>query len=223
MSKRTPGAIRCVLTDERGLSTTLGYSLTLTITAILITGLLIAGGTLIDDQRERIAEEELSVTVEQLASGFSDADRLASTSTDGELRVTVWLPDRIAGGQYIITTENHSTAAGQPASATIVAEAQAVDVTTELSLRTNVPVANRTVDGGPLVIGHRDGDGDGDRELVINESRNVDPEVPELAVVALDEVPVERAAAALSSVGPDATVTNSDGAAIAVDTRAGTA
>lgn len=223
MSRSNPRSGRRLLPDERGLSTTLGYSLTLAMTAILITGLLIAGGALIEDQRERIAEEELSVTAEQLASGFGDADRLASTSTDGELRVTVWLPDRIAGGQYTITTENHSTADDQPARATIVADAQAVDVTTELSLRTSVPVANRTVVGGPLVISHLDTDSDGDRELVINESRNVAPEVPELAVVALEKINVGSDFGELSSVAPAVTVINSDGNTITVDTRTGPA
>lgn len=208
MSKRTRGPRDSIRVDERGVSTTLGYSLTLAITAILITGLLMAGGALVEDQRERIADEELSVSAEQLASGLGDADRLSGTSTDGVLRVTVWLPDRIAGGQYTMTLENHPTAADQPARATIIADSQAVDVTAELSLRTSVPLANRTVVGGPLVVSHRDDDGDGERELVVNESRDVAPEEPEPAVMAHEEVVfADNDTSELSSVAPDGTVT----------------
>lgn len=180
MSERDPRP--GLVGDERAVSTTLGYSLTLAMTAILIAGLLIAGGALVEDQRERIAQEELSVASEQLASGLGDADRLAGTVNDGAVQTTVWLPDRVAGAAYTIRLENHSTG-GEPPTATIVADSQAVDVTAELSLRTSVPVANQTVVGGPLVISHRDGDGDGVRELVVNESRDVSIGEPQLAVV----------------------------------------
>ncbi|MEF8800034.1 MAG: hypothetical protein V5A56_03255 [Halolamina sp.] len=208
MSKRTPGAGWSVLTDERGVSTTLGYSLTLAISAILITGLLAAGGTLVEDQRERIADEELGVAAEQLASGLGDANRLAGTDTDGVLRVTVWLPDRIAGGEYTMTLANQPTADNQPARGTIVAESQAVDVTVQLSLRTSVPVANRTVTGGPMIVSLRDDDGDGARELVVNESRDIAPEEPEPTVMAHEEVVfADNNTSELSSIAPDGTVT----------------
>lgn len=194
--------------NQRAVSTTLGYSLVLAITAILVTGLLIAGGTLVEDQRERIADEELSVTAEQLASGIGDADRLSSTDSNGVLRVTVWLPDRIAGGAYTLELENQPTDDGQPAKATIIADSQAVDVTAELSIRTTVPVANQTVVGGPVVISHRDDDGDGNRELVITESTKVAPEEPEPAVMAHEEIVyVNDSSGELSSVAPDGTVT----------------
>ena len=194
--------------DDRGVSTTLGYTLTLAITAILMSGLLIAGGTLVDDQRERIAEDELSVTSEQLAGGLTDADQLAGTMSGGVLKVQVWLPERIAGGPYTIELENHPTAADQPANSTIHAEAQDVEATGELSLRTSVPVANQTVVGGPLVITHRDADGDGSRELVVNESQELDPEQPDPAYLGHEEVVyVDDDTGQLSSIAPDGTVT----------------
>lgn len=194
--------------DQRGVSTTLGYTLTLTITAVLMAGLLIAGGTLVENQRERIAEDELSVSAEQLASGMSDADRLAGTVTEGVLRVHVWLPERVAGGPYTIELENDPTADDQPARATISARAQSVDATGELSFRTSVPVANRTVVGGPMVVSHRDADGDGARELVVNESRDLSPEQPDPAYLGHEEVVyVDADTGELSSVAPDGTVT----------------
>ncbi|MFB6219982.1 MAG: hypothetical protein ABEH90_00965 [Halolamina sp.] len=194
--------------DQRSVSTTLGYSLTLAITAILMAGLLIAGGTLVEDQRERIAEEELSVSAEQLASGLGDADRLAGTVTDGVLRVYVWLPEDVAGGSYTIELQNEPTAASQPAKATILAESQQVDATGELTIRTGVPVANRTVIGGPVTVSYRDGDGDGDRELVVNKSRELAPGSPDPSLMDHEEVVyVNASTGELSSVAPDGTVT----------------
>jgi len=207
MSNRESGT-RGVRADERGVSTTLGYSLTLAITAILVTGLLMAGGALVEDQRERIAEEELSVAGEQLASGIGDADRLAGTVTDGVLQTTVWLPDRIAGAAYTIELQNHTTGANQPSRATIIAASQAVDVTAEVSVRTSVPVANRTVVGGPVVISHRDADDDGSRELVVNDSTAIGPEEPEPAVMSHQElVYVDADTGELASVARNGTVT----------------
>lgn len=159
--------------DDRGVSTTLGYVLTLTITAILISGLLIAGGTLVESQRDRIAQEELSVSAEQLASGLNDADRLAQNADDGVMRVRIWLPERIAGGSYTLELSNESTDPDQPARATIVATAQNANAQASVSLRTGLPVANQTIEGGPVVVSNLDEDGDGNLELVLDESGEV--------------------------------------------------
>jgi hypothetical protein len=200
---RNPPAV-----DDRGVSTTLGYVLTLTITAILISGLLFAGGSLVEDQRDRIAEEELSVAAEQLASGVNEGDRLARSGDGGVMRVRVWLPERIAGGSYTLELRNESAPAGQPTRATIIATAQGADAQASVSLRTGVPVANRTVQGGPVVVSHRDTDGDGSRELVVNGSRDLALQEPEPAVMAHEEVVfVDADTKELSSVAPDGPVT----------------
>lgn len=173
--------------DERGVSTTLGYVLTLSITAILISGLLMAGGSMVEDQRDRIAQQELSVSAEQFASGLNDGDRLAQSADGGVMRVRIWLPERIAGGSYTLELINESAPANQPARATIIATAQGANAEATVSIRTGVPVANRTVLGGPVVVSHRDADGDGSRELVVNQSRGLAPQKPKLAAMAHEE------------------------------------
>ncbi len=199
---------RCWRDDERGVSTTLSYALTLAVTAILITGLLIAGGTMVEDQRERIADEELSVAAEQLASGLTEADRLGDTVTDGTVRVRVWLPDQIAGSAYNIELENEPTPDAQPAKATITTISQVVDAEAELSLRTGIPIANRTIIGGPVVIEHRDADSDGDRELIVNESGSLSPTSRGPVMLNRTElVFVDPGTQELSSVAADGTVT----------------
>lgn len=174
-----PGA--SLVNDERAVSTTLGYTLTLSITAVLLAGLLTAGGTLIEDQRQAVATDELTVTGQQLAGGLEDADRLASTNQNGTgeygtVRVNVWLPDGVGMGGYTLRVVNQSSDANQPARATIVATADGTDARRNVSFRTQFPVANRTVPGGPVTIDVRHVDDDGVPELVVEESMDLAPE-----------------------------------------------
>jgi len=159
-----------IAADRRGVSTALGYTLTLSITAVLIAGLLTAGGTLVENQQRAVITDELTVTGQQLAGGFEDVDRLAGTMENGSVRVNVWLPSDVGGGGgYSLEIVNHPTPDDQPARATIVASAENVDVSRNVSFRTEHPVANRTVTGAPVEIVFADGDGDGESELVVSE------------------------------------------------------
>lgn len=150
--------------DDRGVSTTMGYVLTLAITASLISGLLIAGGSYIENQRDTVARDELQVIGDQLASGLSDADRLAATGGD-DVRVELWLPTRVAGGTYTIELQNESGT--NPVTATITSRSTKADVSVEVTVRTTLAVANTSVAGGPVVITARDVDGDSELELVV--------------------------------------------------------
>jgi hypothetical protein len=156
-----------IAADRRGVSTALGYTLTLSITAVLIAGLLTAGGTLVENQQRAVVTDELTVTGQQLASGIEDADRLAGAADgeNGTVRVRVWLPDDVGtGGGYTLQLVNRSDEAGQPASGTIVVTAESVDVSRNVSFRTQYPVVNDTLPGGPVTI-RVAGDGD-EQELV---------------------------------------------------------
>lgn len=196
-----PGA--SLADDDRGVSTTLGYTLTLSITAVLVAGLLTAGGGLIEDQRNTVAADELSVSGQQLAAGFENADRLAATTDNGTVRVNVWLPEAIAGGGYELTIRNESNPPDQPALATIVASADGVEVTQNISFRTENPAANRTVPGGPVTISYHDIDGDELRELVVEERRGIRGPVSNEEVVYVD-----ADSGNLSSLTPDGEITD---------------
>lgn len=181
-----PGA--SLADDDRGVSTTLGYTLTLSITAVLVAGLLTAGGGLIEDQQRIVAADGLSVSGQQLAAGFEDVDRLAATTDNGTVRVNVWLPDSVASGRYTLTVLNESNPTDQPALTTIVARAEGVEVTRNVSFRTENPAANRTIRGGPVTIRYNDSDSDGTRELVVEERQDIAPNSSNLAVFQQEEV-----------------------------------
>lgn len=194
--------------EDRGVSTTLGYTLTLSITVVLVAGLLTAGGALVEEQRRTVVGDQLDVAGQQLAAGYEDADRLAGGVDDGTVRVNVWLPRSVADGRYTVRLVNHPTPPDQPTRATVVAEADGGEIGRNTSFRTVHPVANRTVPGGPVTISYDDSDGDGVRELVLSERREIAPEPPEAAPFGHDEVVyVDADTGELSSIAPDNTIT----------------
>lgn len=129
------------------MSTTLSYILTLTITAMLISGLLTTVGTVVDGQRESVARDQMEVVGQQIVADLGTADRLAAAGAE-EVVVRNDHQRRVAGGGYTVTV---NASAGN---VTLVLESGATDATVR------VPVANRTaipetqVRGGTLEIAY---------------------------------------------------------------------
>ena len=87
--------------EDRAVSTTIGYALTLGVASLLITGLLIAGGGFLQDQREGTTRTELAVIGEQVSADLSSADRLNYSGVDS-IRLQRNLPQRVTGSAYTI-------------------------------------------------------------------------------------------------------------------------
>lgn len=133
--------------DRRGSSTALGYVLSLGIAAILISGLIAAGGGLMENQRDQSARTELEVVGQTLAEEVTSAGQLADCPSC-ELRLRVDLPTRVAGGAYRVTvTDTADTGIYR-----IVLNTSVTDVSVSVRLRTRLPVDQTSVAGGPVVI-----------------------------------------------------------------------
>jgi hypothetical protein len=128
---------------DRAVSTTLSYVLTLTITAMLASGLLIAAGSVVEDRQETVVRDELEVAGNQLASRLMAADRLVETGAE-VVTVQVPLPDSVAGSGYTVAVE--------PASDRIVLEATGVETSVSVSYATHTGVAAASLSGGDLEI-----------------------------------------------------------------------
>ncbi|WP_410765042.1 hypothetical protein [Haloferax sp. DFSO60] len=135
--------------DTRGVSTTLSYVLTLSITVILISGLMVASGGFVSDERERVTKTELEVVGHRLAAGIEAADRTASVSGDVSLETTVELPARVAGTTY--TIELNSGTPNQ-----LVLTSENPDVTVTVPVKTNIALAPGSATGGDVVITYDD-------------------------------------------------------------------
>lgn len=131
--------------DARGVSTTLSYVLTLAITALLISGLLIGVGALVEDRQESIARDELQIIGQHASSRMMAADRLAATGPT-ELTVEGEFPDQVAGSAYTISVNETGSRSELRLSAT------GVDVSVTVPFVTRRSVVETAVTGGDLRI-----------------------------------------------------------------------
>lgn len=90
---------------HRAVTSTLSYVITLAIATVLVTGLLIAGGQFVGDQREEVIRTEMRVVGQQVAADIQRADRLVqageATGTP-TVELTQEYPQRVTGSSYEI-------------------------------------------------------------------------------------------------------------------------
>lgn len=142
-----PGPRRSRL-DDRAVSTAVGYVLTLTITTVLISGLLIAGGSYVGDERERAVRSELTVIGQQVVGDLGTADGLVrASSASTALTFDRRYPERVAGSSYRIEIEDSSGADTY----SVVLSATAPDVSVTVTVRSETPLSG-SADGGAVRI-----------------------------------------------------------------------
>jgi hypothetical protein len=147
--------------DNRAVSTTIGYVLTLGISTLLITGLLIAGGSFLEDHRDETTRTELTVVGQQIAGLVTSADGLAKSSTVGRFNTTRSLPSSVSGSSYVVRIRNVA-----PDEYEFELEADnGVSETVRVTTQTTV-VVPRNVVGGDLRV-HYNTTGD---ELVVHNA-----------------------------------------------------
>lgn len=153
--------------SDRAVSITVNYVIALSITAVLISGLLIGAGGYVGDQRDRVVREELDVIAEQLAASVDDADRLSrAEARSRSVRVGVDLPRQVAGESYRIRITEVSDVTGQPTRHELALRSGGSDVSVTLTVSTRVDLQEATADGGWIVV-RTDTDGGGNDVLVV--------------------------------------------------------
>ncbi|RDZ55111.1 hypothetical protein DEQ92_02915 [Haloferax sp. Atlit-6N] len=130
---------------DRGVSTALGYVLTLSITVVLISGLLVAAGGFVSDERERVTETELDVVGNRLAAGVESVDRIGAAPGESRVEATVRLPPRVAGTTYSI-----EVVSGSPNE--LVLTSTDPEVTVRVPVSTETSLTASRVDGGDVTI-----------------------------------------------------------------------
>jgi hypothetical protein len=142
--------------DDRGVSVTVGYVLNFAVAALLISGLLVAGGGLIESQTKQVTSDELAVIGHQLADELSSADRLVRAGNVSTLSIRTELPRRTAAGGYRIhiNTENNSDRG------TIELRTSSPDliVTVPFRVTSDLPDDHDPVTGGPVRIEYEAGE-----------------------------------------------------------------
>jgi len=149
---------------ERGTSTALSYVLTLSIATLLVSGLLFAGSTFVEDSREQVIRQELQVIGEHLASNVEQVERYADApETVHEASLEQPFPSRVTGTTYDAILRGNG---GDP---TLTLRATDPAVTVEIGLGSDVPITGETfADGGTIATSCEVSGGTCDRIVIEN-------------------------------------------------------
>lgn len=126
-----------LLGDRRAVTPALSHVLTISITALLLVGLMMAAGNSLDSQREHTARTQLETIGNRLASELARVDTLGQYG--GQASIRTRHPAQIAGGGYDVALEHRSECGISSANAScLVLESD------EYSIVERVPVRNET-------------------------------------------------------------------------------
>lgn len=91
--------------DHRSVAVTVNYVIVVAISAILVAGLLVTGGSFVEDQRDDTVETELTVIGNHIAGNIEQVDRYvaASEGTPEAAYVNQSLPQAATGSSYTVT------------------------------------------------------------------------------------------------------------------------
>jgi hypothetical protein len=130
---------------NRGVSTVVGYVLNVGVATILLSGLLLGGATLVENQEERTVRAELDVVGNRLAADLETADRL-HRSANGSVTIRSELPERVAGSPYEVRL------VGTASGATIELSTETPAVSRRVPVANATSIRETTVSGGDLVV-----------------------------------------------------------------------
>lgn len=146
--------------NDRAVSTTVGYVIGLGIMTLLITGLFIAGGDFVNDQRQGAIRSELQVIGQQMSNDIARIDRMvdgADPSNVETISVSEQLPPEVAGSDYNVEVV---TSASEPY---LRLTTSGPDISVRVNVTARTALAASTIDGGSYRVVY---DGTGTLEVV---------------------------------------------------------
>lgn len=95
---------------NRGVSTAVGYTALLAVTAILLMTILTGANSIVSGQTATVATDQLETTGATLSDEIITVHRMATKSTEADPQITstVSLPERTVEGQYLIQATNQN-------------------------------------------------------------------------------------------------------------------
>lgn len=132
-------------TPDRGLSYTLNYVFGMAIAALLVSGLIVAGGTFVDERRTDVVRGELRVIGNHLAANIEQADRMVVASENADtVSINRTFPERATGTTYSVELD--------PPNDRLVLSTTSLDVEVTVSLETETDLGQSTVNGGSVAV-----------------------------------------------------------------------
>lgn len=131
---------------DRAVTVTLNYILVLAISATLVAGLLFAGGTFVEDQRERVIGDELNVVGNHIASDIEQVDRMvqASHDTPDRAEINQTFQRTVSGTTYDVALESDPDQ--------LVLTSNSPEVTVEIPLTVQTDIEESFAFGGETSV-----------------------------------------------------------------------
>ncbi|NHN49587.1 hypothetical protein G9464_18620 [Halostella sp. JP-L12] len=92
--------------DRRGVSVAVTHILAIGITTILLAGLLISAGSILEQERENAARGELNTIGDRIGGEISSVDRAATPDADERIELETNHPSRVSGSSYTVRLRN---------------------------------------------------------------------------------------------------------------------
>lgn len=135
---------------DRGVSSVLGYALSLAIVTVLITGIFAGMGNTVETQREKAIRSELTVVGNRIAADISAVDRLTiALGSNADIRLRTMLPSRVAGQGYSINITDDDPTDNRFA---IELATTDPDVTERVYVRSNTTLTTSHLPGGDVEV-----------------------------------------------------------------------
>lgn len=145
--------------DRRGVSVAVTHILAIGITTILLAGLLISAGSVLDRERENAAREELHTIGDRIGGEMSSVDRAGSAGADERIELETNHPSRVSGSSYTVRLRDGS---GGACDASYVDDHDGClvlstseldrDVIVPLDLRDDTQVVDGAANGGDVFV-----------------------------------------------------------------------
>jgi 1-aminocyclopropane-1-carboxylate deaminase/D-cysteine desulfhydrase-like pyridoxal-dependent ACC family enzyme len=141
--------------DRRGVSITVSHVLTIAITAVLISGLIIAATGALTGQRERAARSQLDTVGQRLAFEVEQVDSLAARGNDTAAALNTDHTNWIVNSRYEVTLANDAdcdTASGAGTDTCLVLTVSGLETRTVVGIDVSAPITESTAPGGEVRI-----------------------------------------------------------------------
>jgi hypothetical protein len=129
--------------DERAVSVAVTHALTVAISTVLVSGLIVGAGTLLESQQQNVGEQQLEEIGSDAVSYINTFDRLNQTGEDVNVSVEPEYPERIVGSfRYTIQLNEDS----------LVVRSVRLDRSVEYPIETDVEIDQSAISGADVEI-----------------------------------------------------------------------
>jgi hypothetical protein len=133
--------------DDRAVTPAVTHALTIGISTILITGLLVGAGGLLDDQRSYVVENGLENVGGAVTSELVRMDQFDTDGVDADVTFTTSHPTTVAGKTYDVVLEP-----GSPRTTLYLDATGESELTVLYRFENETSVCESAVDGGEITV-----------------------------------------------------------------------